>query len=206
MSKSKGNVLYADDLVEEFGVDAIRFYLLHEIPFAADGNISRELLIERINTELANTLGNLVQRTIKMADKYFDSKIENKKVEEEIDKKYVEEINNLDALVDKKIEELHIADALTVIFDLFRTSNKYIDENTPWVLAKEEDKKDRLETVLYNLLEAIRVGAIYLEPFMPDTSSSILKQLNNDRKEPKYLADNEYNLGEATILFKRIDK
>ena len=206
MSKSKGNVLYADDLVEEFGVDAIRFYLLHEIPFAADGNISRELLIERINTELANTLGNLVQRTIKMADKYFDSKIENKKVEEEIDKKYVEEINNLDALVDKKIEELHIADALTVIFDLFRTSNKYIDENTPWVLAKEEDKKDRLETVLYNLLEAIRVGAIYLEPFMPDTSASILKQLNNDRKEPKYLADNEYNLGEATILFKRIDK
>ena len=206
MSKSKGNVIYADDLVEQFGVDAVRFYLLHEIPFSSDGNLTVDLLIDRINSELANTLGNLVQRTISMGHKYFEGKVENKKVVEDVDKDFIGLINSLDKKVEEQMDSLHIADALTEIFDVLRASNKYIDDTTPWILAKEEDKVDRLNTVLYNLFESIRVCGLILEPFMPDTSKEILKQLNIEDNSLNYNEDNKYELGEAHPLFQRIDK
>ena len=206
MSKSKGNVLYADDLVNEFGVDAVRYYFLHEIPFASDGVFSKDLLIERINGDLANILGNLVQRTISMANKYFDGKVTNKKVYDDIDTDFIMNINNLDSKVTEKMDKLQICDAITEIFNLLRLSNKYIDETTPWVLAKDDALKDRLETVLYNLLEAIRVCALLLEPFITNTSKEILKQINNDVTEFKYVEDNEYKLGQPEVLFQRIDK
>ena len=205
MSKSKGNVIYADELVEEFGVDAVRFYVLHEIPFAVDGNITYDLVVEKVNSELANVLGNLVQRTISMGNKYFDGKVLNKGVHEEIDNVYINLVNNLDNLVTNDMDSYHVADAITKIFDLLRASNKYIDETTPWVLSKDESKKDRLETVIYNLLEAIRVSAVLLEPFMPDTSINILKQLNNSIKDLHFNMSNEYKLGQPTPLFARID-
>ena len=206
MSKSKGNVVYADDLVDEFGVDAVRYYFLHEIPFASDGVFTRELLIERINGDLANVLGNLVQRTITMGNKYFGGKVSNKKVEEELDNKFIDTINGLKEKVTKKMDDLQISDALTEIFNVLRVSNKYIDETTPWILAKDENNKDRLETVIYNLLESIRVCAILLESFMPDTSKEILAQLNTKEEKEEYVSANDYNLNEARILFKRIDK
>ncbi|MBQ6477239.1 MAG: methionine--tRNA ligase [Bacilli bacterium] len=206
MSKSKGNVLYADDLVDQFGVDAIRFYLLNEIPFSSDGNITYDLVIDRINSELANTLGNLVQRTISMGNKYFDGKVSNKKVSEEVDTEFINLINNLDKKVEKSMDDYHIADALGEIFTVLRASNKYIDDTTPWILAKEEDKKDRLETVIYNLLESIRVCGSLLLPFLPDTSESIHKQINNEDSTLSYLEDNKYELGTPTPLFQRIDK
>ena len=204
MSKSKGNVIYADELVKEFGVDAVRFYVLHEIPFAQDGNITRELVIDRLNSELANVLGNLVQRTISMGNKYFDGKVSNKKVVEEIDNNYISMINDLDKKVTEDMNIYHIADAITKIFDVLRASNKYIDETMPWVLAKEEDKKDRLETVLYNLLEGIRVCGRLLEPFMPDTSKKIIAQINNTDEELNYSENNTYNLNSPYPLFARI--
>ena len=206
MSKSKGNVIYADELVEEFGVDAVRFYLLHEIPFASDGNITHELVIERINSELANVLGNLVQRTISMGHKYFEGKITNKQVEEDVDKEFINSINNLKEITFDKMDKLQVADAITEIFNVLRSSNKYIDETTPWVLAKDESKMDRLETVLFNLLESIRVCALLLDPFMPDTSKEIFKQINNSNDSLGVAEDNSYELGEASPLFKRIDK
>ncbi len=206
MSKSKGNVIYADKLVDLFGVDAVRYYLIHEIPFSSDGNITYELLIERINSDLANVLGNLVQRTISMGNKYFDGKITNKKSTEEVDEDFLNAINNLESLIDVKMEKLEVGAAVEEIINLFRLSNKYIDENMPWVLAKDETKRDRLETVLYNLLESIRVCALFLKPYLPSTSDSILEQINNDCKILKYISDNEYNLSEPTALFKRIDK
>ena len=206
MSKSKGNVIYADDLVDKFGVDAVRFYLLHEIPFSSDGNLTIDLLVDRINSELANTLGNLVQRTISMGHKYFDGKIENKSVVEDVDKDFINLINSLDKKVEEQMDSLHISDALTEIFDVLRASNKYIDDTTPWILAKDEDKADRLKTVLYNLFESIRVCGLILEPFMPGTSKEILKQLNIDDKSLSYNEKNEYELGEAHPLFQRIDK
>ena len=206
MSKSKGNVIYADDLVDMFGLDAVRFYLLHEIPFANDGNITYDLLIERINGELANVLGNLVQRTISMGNKYFDGKVTNKKVNEELDETFIDSINKLDSLVDAKMDELQIADAITEIFNVLRASNKYIDDTMPWALAKEEDKKDRLETVLYNLLESIRVCGAMLEAFMPDTSSNILKQINISDNSYEFNDNNSYELGQPTPLFQRIDR
>ncbi len=206
MSKSKGNVIYADELVEEFGVDAVRFYLLHEIPFASDGNITHELVIERINSELANVLGNLVQRTISMGHKYFEGKITNKQVEEDVDKEFINSINNLKEITFDKMDKLQVADAMTEIFNVLRSSNKYIDETTPWVLAKDESKMDRLETVLFNLLESIRVCALLLDPFMPDTSKEIFKQINNNNDSLGVAEDNSYELGEASPLFKRIDK
>ena len=206
MSKSKGNVIYADELVEEFGVDAVRFYLLHEIPFASDGNITHELVIERINSELANVLGNLVQRTISMGHKYFEGKITNKQVEEDVDKDFINSINNLKEITFDKMDKLQVADDMTEIFNVLRSSNKYIDETTPWVLAKDESKMDRLETVLFNLLESIRVCALLLDPFMPDTSKEIFKQINNSNDSLGVAEDNSYELGEASPLFKRIDK
>jgi len=206
MSKSKGNVIYADDLVDKFGVDAVRFYLLHEIPFSSDGNLTIDLLVDRINSELANTLGNLVQRTISMGHKYFDGKIENKNVVEDVDKDFINLINSLDKKVEEQMDSLHISDALTEIFDVLRASNKYIDDTTPWILAKDEEKADRLETVLYNLFESIRVCGLMLEPFMPDTSKEILKQLNIDDNSLGYNENNKYELGEAHPLFQRIDK
>ena len=205
MSKSKGNVIYADELVKEFGVDAVRFYVLHEIPFAADGNITYDLVIEKINSELANVLGNLVQRTISMGNKYFEGNVLNKNTYEEVDNSYIESINNLDKLVTNDMDSYHVADAITKIFDLLRASNKYIDETTPWILAKDENKRDRLETVIYNLLEAIRVSAILLESFMPDTSLNILNQLNTNVKDLQYNVSNEYKLNQPIPLFARID-
>ena len=206
MSKSKGNVIYADTLVDKFGVDAVRYYLLHEIPFASDGNLTYELLIERINGDLANVLGNLVQRTISMANKYFDGKITNKGSSEEIDINFINMIDSLDEKIEKKMNKYQVSDAIGEVFNVLRSSNKYIDETTPWALAKDDLKQERLETVLYNLLESIRVCAIFLEPFMPDTSKEILKQLNNFNKTVKYVDDNNYQVTSPSVLFMRIDK
>lgn len=205
MSKSKGNVVYADDLVKEFGVDAVRYYFLHEIPFASDGVFTRELLIERINGDLANILGNLVQRTISMGNKYFDGKISNKKVSDSLDEEFIKSINSLEENVTSKMDKLQVADAISEIFNLLRASNKYIDETTPWVLAKDESLHDRLETVIYNLLESIRVCAVFLEPFMPETSSKILEQINISDKTFSFVADSKYELGKPSALFMRID-
>ena len=205
MSKSRGNVIYADDLVNEFGVDAVRYYFLHEIPFSSDGVFTRDLLIERINGDLANILGNLVQRTISMGNKYFNGSITNKNIFEEIDKDF---INNIDSLYDnlsKKMDSLEISDALSEIFNLLRSSNKYIDETTPWILSKDEKLFDRLETVLYNLLESIRVCGVLLEAFLPDTSKKILEQLNQNCKNLGFVSDNKYQLGTPSPLFMRID-
>lgn len=205
MSKSKGNILYADDLVKQFGVDAIRYYVLHEIPFQNDGTISYELIMERINGDLANVLGNLVQRTISMVQKYFDGKVLNLKVRESLDDEYLQSINSLSSLVDLKMEKLEIGQALDVIFDVLRKSNKYIDETLPWVLAKEEHTKDRLETVLYHLLESIRVCALELSPFMPETSTEILRQLHSEDLEHNFVEDHIYQVLNPTPLFQRID-
>ena len=206
MSKSKGNVIYADDLVNEFGVDAIRYYLLHEIPYQQDGSLTYDLLIERINSDLANVLGNLVNRTISMVNKYFDGKVSNKNVLDTYDNELISMIQNLDSKIEKKMDNLEIGASLDEIFDVLRRSNKYIDEAEPWVLAKDESKKDRLETVLYNLLEAIRVCGIFLSPYLPDTSEKIKTQINNSRSELTYLSDNSYEVGCPEALFMRIDK
>ena len=206
MSKSKGNVIYADDLVDLFGLDAIRYYLLHEIPYTSDGTISYDLIIERINSDLANILGNLVQRTISMGHKYFDGSVTNKNVREDLDNEFINKINNLEDNIEKKMANYEISSAIDQIFDVLRESNKYIDETMPWVLAKEEDKKDRLETVLYNLLESIRVCAVFLQAFLPDTSKNILEQINMEDDSFKFNDNNEYKLNEAHILFERIDK
>ena len=206
MSKSKGNVIYADDLVNEFGVDAIRYYLLHEIHYQQDGSLTYDLLIERINSDLANVLGNLVNRTISMVNKYFDGKVSNKNVLDTYDNELISMIQNLDSKIEKKMDNLEIGASLDEIFDVLRRSNKYIDEAEPWVLAKDESKKDRLETVLYNLLEAIRVCGIFLSPYLPDTSEKIKTQINNSRSELTYLSDNYYEVGNPEALFMRIDK
>ena len=183
MSKSVGNVVYADDLVNEFGVDAIRYYFIHEIPFASDGVFSRDLLIERINGDLVNVLGNLVNRTVSMAHKYFDGVISVNDCNEPIDDEYKEFFITLKDRINKKMDSLEVGAALEEIIDAFRRSNKYIDETTPWVLAKDEDKKNRLQTVLYNLLEATRICAVYLQAFLPDTAEAIFKTLNTDLKD-----------------------
>ena len=178
MSKSKGNVIYADDLVDMFGVDAVRFFVLHEMPFENDGVITWELLVERMNSELANTLGNLVNRTISMSNKYFGGVVNNTGAAEEVDEDLKKVVLGTMAKVDAKMDELRVADAMTEIFNLFRRCNKYIDETMPWALAKDESKKERLETVLYNLVESILIGAELLESFMPETAQRIRKQLN----------------------------
>ncbi len=178
MSKSKGNVLYADELVDVFGVDAIRFFVLHEMPFDNDGVISWELIIERINSELANTLGNLVNRTISMSNKYFGGVVTNAGVKEDVDDDLVSVVTGAAAKISEKMEKFRVADAITEIFAIFRRCNKYIDETMPWALAKDEAKSERLQTVLYNLVEGITIGASLLEPFMPDTTARILEQIN----------------------------
>ena len=178
MSKSKGNVLYADELVDFFGVDSVRYFVLHEMPYDNDGVISWELLVERMNSDLANTLGNLVNRTISMSNKYFDGVVCDKGVSEPVDDELKEVVTSTVSRVEAKMENLRVADAITEVFALFKRCNKYIDETMPWVLAKDENKQDRLATVLYNLVESITIGASLLKSFMPDTTERILAQLN----------------------------
>ena len=204
ISKSLGNYKDPRDYIKDYGVDAVRYFVLREVSFGSDGTFSEEALINRTNADLANNLGNLVNRTISMANKYFDGKIKNTKILEDMDKDYIDNINNLDNIINEKMEILHISEALEAIFDVLRRSNKYIDDTTPWVLAKDEDKKDRLEMVIYNLLEAIRVCANHLSPFLPDTSERIIRQLNNFKEEETYLEDNIYEVIEPEVLFKRI--
>lgn len=180
MSKSKGNIMYADDLVELFGVDAVRYFVLHEMPFENDGSITWDLMVERLNSDLANTLGNLVNRTISMSNKYFGGIVENKGADDAVDAELKTVAVGTYDKVATKMAELRVADALTEIFNLFKRCNKYIDETEPWVLAKDAAKKDRLATVLYNLVEGISIGAGLLEPFMPETAQRIMRQLNSD--------------------------
>ncbi len=211
MSKSKGNVIYADDLAGLFGVDAVRYFVLHEMPFENDGTITWELMVERMNSDLANTLGNLVNRTISMSNKYFDGVVNNKGVDEEIDAEFKQTILETPVKAAEKMEKLRVADAITEIFTLFKRCNKYIDETMPWALAKDEAKQDRLATVLYNLIEGITIGASLLEPFMPETSKKILEQINaearafDDMKEfGKYPSGNKVT-EKPEILFARLD-
>lgn len=210
MSKSKGNVLYADDLVEKYGLDTIRYYVLHEIPFADDGNITEELIAERNNSDLANILGNLVNRTISMSYKYFDGIVENRNISGEQDENLINLCENLGVKVKEDMDKLKIADAITDVFEVLRAANKYIDETTPWVLAKDENQADRLKTVLYNLIEAIRVSAVYLQAFIPDTSAKIFDLLNTE--ENSYESTTQFGtyesgtkLKEPQILFNRIE-
>ena len=178
MSKSKGNVIYADDLVDLFGVDAVRYFVLHEMPFDNDGTITWELMVERFNSDLANTLGNLVSRTIAMSNKYFDGVVEDKGVAEAVDEDLKSVVTGTYKVVEEKMDELRVADSLTEIFNLFKRCNKYIDETEPWVLAKDDSKKDRLATVLYNLTESIMIGVSLLAPFMPETAEQTAKNFN----------------------------
>ena len=206
MSKSTGNISYADDLCKKYGTDAVRYYCLHEIPYAQDGNYTEDLLVERINSDLANVLGNLVNRTIAMGNKYFNGHVTNTKVTGEYDDELINLVNETKDKLEKDINSIHLINALDDIFDIARRSNKYIDETTPWILAKDEDSKARLETVIYNLLESIRVIGSHLESFLPETSEKIFSQLNNNKKDEVYLENNEYNLGTPTPLFMRIEK
>ncbi|MDU7706256.1 MAG: methionine--tRNA ligase [Clostridium sp.] len=194
MSKSKGNVLYADELVDFFGVDAVRYFVLHEMPFENDGIISWELMVERLNSDLANTLGNLVNRTVSMTNKYFGGTVCDKGAAEDVDADLKAVMEGTPKAVESKMEGLRVADAITEIFNLFKRCNKYIDETMPWVLAKDEAKKDRLETVLWNLIQGISAGAVLLESFMPSTSKKILEQLNGGHVTDK-----------PEILFQRLD-
>ena len=211
MSKSKGNVLYADTLVDVFGVDAVRYFVLHEMPFENDGVISWELMCERFNGDLANILGNLVSRTISMTNKYFGGVAENNDASEEIDQDLIDTILEAVEAVDSKMNELRVADAITEIFNIFRRCNKYIDETMPWVLAKDEAKKERLKTVLYNLTEGITIGASLLHSFMPETAEEILRELAVDKRE--YAEMDTFGLypngnkvtSEPKILFARMD-
>ena len=210
MSKSLGNVIYADDLVRLFGVDAVRYYVLHEMPFANDGVISYELICERINSDLANVLGNLVNRTIAMTKKYFDGVIPSPSEAEPVDDELKAVALGLPAAVEKRMSDLHVADAIDEVFTLLRRSNKYIDETMPWALAKDESKKARLGTVLYNLLESIRFAATMLKPYLPDTADKIFAQLNVENKGVESLSSFDgmqagSKVGEASILFERID-
>ncbi|MCD8148970.1 MAG: methionine--tRNA ligase [Clostridiales bacterium] len=188
MSKSKGNVLYADELVEMFGVDAVRYFVLHEMPFDNDGIISWELMVERMNSDLANTLGNLVNRTISMSNKYFGGVVTNANAAEPVDDQLKEVVTGARDRINAKMSELRVADAITEVFTLFKRCNKYIDETMPWALAKDEEKKDRLSTVLYNLVESIGIGANLLAPFMPETTEKILTMLNDRTREFEELA------------------
>ena len=182
MSKSKGNAIYADDLVHYFGVDAVRYFVLHEMPFAQDGTITWDLVVERVNSDLANILGNLVSRTVSMSNKYFGGVISNSQVKEDVDDELIQLALETPKRVEKKMDELRVGDAIDEIFTLLRRTNKYIDETTPWILGKDESKKDRLATVLYNLLESIRFAAVLLESYMPQTSEKILDALGTKQR------------------------
>ena len=211
MSKSKGNVLYADDLVDMFGVDAVRYFVLHEMPFDNDGVITWELMVERMNSDLANTLGNLVNRTVSMSNKYFDGVVNNTGVLEPVDRELREAAVSAAEKASAKMDDLRVADAITEIFNLFKRCNKYIDETMPWALAKDESKKDRLATVLYNLVESISIGASLLEPFMPETADKILAQLGARKRSLEVM--NMFGLYQSgnkvtdkpEILFARLD-
>ena len=211
MSKSKGNVIYADDLVDIFGVDAVRYYVLHEIPYDNDGSITWDLLIEKINSDLANVLGNLVNRTISMSNKYFDGIVNNPKVYEPVDEELINNALEMPKKVINKMDDFKSSDALDAIFTLLRRTNKYIDETMPWALAKDESKKDRLATVLYNLIESIRFSAIALIPFIPSTANKILDQINTDQRDYQTLNEfGAYKEGtkvteKPEILFARLD-
>ena len=211
MSKSKGNVIYADDLVDMFGVDAVRYFLLHEMPFENDGVISWELIVERMYSDLANTLGNLVNRTISMSNKYFGGIVYNSEVSEPVDEELKKLALETPLKVTKAMEKLRVADAITEIFTLFKRCNKYIDETMPWVLAKDEASRGRLETVLYNLVESITIGAVLLKSFMPETAEKILKQLNTTDRECDQLGsfgmypNNNKVTENPEILFARLD-
>ena len=211
MSKSKGNVIYADDLADLFGVDAVRYFVLHEMPFDNDGTITWELMVERYNSDLANTLGNLVSRTIAMTNKYFGGVVENKGAAEAVDEDLKKVVTGCYDIVESKMNELRVADSLTEIFALFKRCNKYIDETMPWALAKDESKKDRLATVLYNLTESIVIGASLLAPFMPETADKIFKNLNTEKRDFDTLGEfGKYENGnkvssEPEMLFARKD-
>ena len=211
MSKSKGNVIYADDLVDFFGVDAVRYFVLHEMPFENDGVITWELMVERLNSDLANTLGNLVNRTISMSNKYFDGVVTKTGVAEEVDADLKAVVTGTRAKVAAKMEDLRVADSITEIFNLFKRCNNYIDETMPWALAKDEEKKDRLAEVLYNLVESITIGASLLESFMPETTEKILAQLNGEKRSYEeldqfglYPSGNKVT-DKPEILFQRLD-
>lgn len=212
MSKSKGNVMYAEELVRYFGVDAVRYYCLHEMPFANDGTITWELLIERINSDLANILGNLVSRTISMVNKYFDGEITNPKVYDPVDEGLISTALETKEKVEEKMEDLQVGAALDEIFKLLRRTNKYIDETSPWVLAKNEEDRARLATVLYNLLESIRIAAVLLESFLPETSEKILDMLNTGQRSLEstesfgHLETGGHVVKKAPVLFARIDE
>lgn len=211
MSKSRGNVIYADDLANLFGVDAVRYFVLHEMPFENDGTITWELMVERTNAELANVLGNLVNRTISMSNKYFDGVVKKTGVSEAVDEDLKNAAVSAGEKVDAKMKELRVADAISEVFALFKRCNKYIDETAPWVLAKEEDKKDRLSEVLYNLTEAILIGASLVQSFLPDTAKKIAGQFNTTLRSYDELG--EFGLYESgkkvtdkpEILFARLD-
>ena len=206
IGKSKGNAIYADDLVDLFGVDAVRYYVLHEIPYANDGNLTYDLLIERYNSDLANILGNLVNRTISMVNKYFEGEVKAPNEYNELDNELITYVNSASKLVDEKMDELKVADAIDAIFEIFKRCNKYIDDTTPWTLAKEENYA-RLATVLYVLLDSIRVGAVLLSSFLPDTATNILGQIKCDDQELVFGKLNAgIKLDQPTPIFARIDK
>ena len=210
MSKSKGNVIYADDLVKYFGQDAIRYIMLHEMPFAQDGTITYEIIIERINSDLANIMGNLVKRTISMTNKYFGGKVSRKNIANEYTAELTEKVKTTVATIETKMDELRVADSLDELLGLFRRCNKYIDETTPWILAKDEAKLDELEDVLYNLLESIRIGAVLMGSYLPDTASRILTQLNTTASAYDEIGFGTVTSYEVTenpeTLFARIDE
>lgn len=212
MSKSKGNAVYADNLAEVFGVDALRYIMLHEMPYERDGHLTMELMIERINTDLANIMGNLVNRSVSMVNKYFNGTLTVNNVNEDIDTALIEEASSLIDRVTVKMDTLHVADSISEIVSLFRSANKYIDETTPWTLAKDEASADRLQTVLYNLLEVVRIGGIALRSFIPETSDQILAQIRTEHTS--YESAKEFGLYELNhqviektdIIFSRLDK
>ncbi len=206
ISKSLGNYKDPREYIKEYGVDAVRYFVLREVPFGNDGNFSEEALISRTNADLANTLGNLVNRTISMANKYFSGNVTNKNISEKLDSEFIDSINKLDLIIEEKMNILHVSEAIDSIFEVLRKSNKYIDETMPWVLAKNDENRDRLETVIYNLLESIRVCSLHLRPFLVETTDKIFEQINNHNEELKYLNNNIYNVGTPEVLFKRIEK